>query len=74
MGPSPSKSRLPHVLFGVYLAVCLVCLVWPVYAWAGDRVEPRFFGLPFAFAWHIGWIVLTLIVLFVYDRCVGSRD
>ena len=66
-------TSLPHVLFGAYVVVCIVSLVWPVYAWVGERVEPRPLGLPLGFLWNIGWIVLTFIALWLYDRAVGRR-
>jgi hypothetical protein len=66
--------RLPHVLYGVYVAVCLACLVWPVYAWAGARIEPRVLGLPFAFAWNVGWVLASFAALFLYDRATQRRE
>jgi len=69
------SGRLPHLLFGAYLLVCLLALVWPVYAWAGDRIEPRVLGLPFAFAWNILWVAASFLALLAYDRAVhGGRS
>ena len=66
--------RLPHVLYALYVLVCLAALVWPVYAWvAGDRIEPRVFGLPFAFAWNVLWVCLSFAALLAYDRVVHGR-
>ena len=66
-------SRTPYVLLCAYLALSLFCLIWPGYAWLGARVEPFVFGLPFAFAWHIFWVLATCIVLIAFHRSVGGR-
>jgi hypothetical protein len=56
---------MAHVLLGSYLVVCLLALTWPGAAWAA-RVEPRVLGLPFAFAWQIGWILATCVAMGAY--------
>lgn len=67
-------GRMPHVLFGTYIVLCLAALVWPVYAWAGERIEPRVLGLPFAMAWNVGWVLASFVALVLYDRAVnGAR-
>lgn len=55
-----------HILLGAYALVCLACLVWPVYGEVGAHIEPFVFGLPFSFAWVVGWGVLTFAVLCAY--------
>ncbi len=74
MSVRPSGSRLPYVLLGIYIAVCLFAVTWPGYAWFGARVEPRIFGLPFAFAWTIGWVLATFVVLVLFHRSVSRRS
>lgn len=74
MNTRPPASRLPHVLFAVYLAVCLLAAIWPGYAWLGARIEPRVLGLPFSFAWTIGWVLATFLVLILYHRAVSRRS
>lgn len=69
-----SRARLPHVLFALFVATALSALVWPVYAWAGDRIEPRVLGLPFAFAWHVLWVVASFFALLLYDRAVQREE
>jgi hypothetical protein len=71
--PRP-RARLPHVLFAIYLALCLLGSTWPGYALVGARLEPRILGLPFAFAWTIGWVLATFLALILYHRAVGRRD
>ena len=66
------SGRLPHVLFGTLVAVCRAALVWPVYAWAGERIEPRVLGLPFALTWNVGWVVASFVALLLYDRAVNG--
>lgn len=69
---SGRSSRALDVAFGIYCLVALAALTWPVYAWAGARIEPRLAGLPFSMGWVILWIVLTLAVLVAYEA-LGER-
>ncbi|MDA1264580.1 MAG: hypothetical protein O2816_05830 [Planctomycetota bacterium] len=66
-------SRLPHVLYGLFALLCLTALVWPVYAWVGERIEPRILGLPFAFAWNVIWVAASFLALVAYDRTLERR-
>jgi hypothetical protein len=61
------SRRTLDVLFGTYLAICALCVVWPGMAWYGARVEPLVLGLPFCLAWMVGWILATFLVLVLYD-------
>jgi len=71
--PAPRRTgRALDVAFGVYCLCALAALTWPVYAWAGARIEPRLLGLPFSMGWVILWIVLTLVVLVSYEA-LGER-
>ncbi len=67
------SSRVPEILLGLYVAACLFCLAGPGYAWWGSSVEPFVLGLPFSFAWHIGWVLATCLALALYHRAVRSR-
>ena len=69
-----TRGRLPHVLYGAYVVVCLSALIWPLYAWAGGRIEPRVLGLPFAFAWNVFWVLASCAALFSYDRAIHGRE
>ena len=64
-------SRTPHVLLAVYVGLCLLALVWPGYTYLGARVEPRVLGIPFAFAWTIGWVIATFVVMILYHRATS---
>jgi hypothetical protein len=57
---------LRHRLLAIYFVLCALALVWPGYAWLGNRVEPWVLGLPLSFAYNIGWVVLTFAVLVVF--------
>jgi hypothetical protein len=48
-------------------------LTWPGYDWLGNRIEPRWFGLPFSLTWIIGWVSLTFVVLVIYHAS-GERE
>jgi hypothetical protein len=66
------RRRWLDALFALHCAATLVALTWPVYAWAGARVEPRILGLPFSMAWVVLWIALTFAALVLYEL-LGER-
>jgi len=66
------RRRALDLCFALYCALVAVALTWPVYAWAGAKIEPRILGLPFSMGWVILWIVLTLAVLIAYEL-LGER-
>ena len=74
MNPPPSGSRRPYFLFAAYCVVCLLASIWPGFAYLGARIEPRVLGLPFSFAWVIGWVLLTFVVLIFFYRAVSKRS
>lgn len=74
MTPRPPGNRRAHVLFGIYVVVCLAALIWPGYPLLGARVEPRILGLPFAFAYTIGWILATFTALVLFHRAVSREE
>ncbi len=67
------RGRVPHALLGLYLATCLLALVWPGYVWAGNRVEPFVAGLPFSFAWVVGWVIATFLALALFHWTTGGE-
>lgn len=38
-------------------------VVWPIYPWLGDHVEPRVFGLPWSLVYVLAVIGLNTLVL-----------
>ena len=60
-----------------YFLASLFCLTWPGYEWFGGRIRPFILGLPFSFAWAIGWVILTFLVLLCYyllaERETGKK-
>ena len=60
------RTRKRQILFGFYMLICALALTWPGFRWIGNRIEPSVLGLPFSFAWNVGWILLTFLVLVVY--------
>ena len=52
----------------LYFALATACLVWPIYPWLGNRIEPRVFGLPFSLTWILGVIAANFVVLLVLYR------
>lgn len=61
--PKKPAPLMPRVLLACYFVVCAAALTWPVYGWLGNTITPRVLGLPFSFAWNIGWVVMTFVVL-----------
>lgn len=66
MAEEVGTLSLRQILFGLYVIVCMAGLTWPGYALYGNRPEPFVLGLPFVFAWSVGWVALTFVVLVVY--------
>ena len=62
-----------NALLAAYVVVCATALVWPGYAWFGNRIEPFVLGLPFSLAWVTGWVLATFAVLVVY-HVTGVSD
>jgi hypothetical protein len=55
-----------RIALAVYFAICAAALIYPGYAWLGGRVEPYVLGLPFSFAYCVGWVVLSFFVLLAF--------
>ena len=68
------KDRLRHILFGLYVMLCLGAMTWPGYAWLGNSIEPYVLGLPFSLAWVVGWVLATLVALTVYNATGEDED
>ncbi len=66
--PGLGDSRRPALLaFLVVSILSGLALIWPVYPWAVD-LTPYVLGLPFSFAWTVGWLVVVFIALVLLYR------
>ncbi len=71
---SAGGPRWPHWALGAWSLLVTALLIWPAYDWLGNRVEPRVFGLPLAFAWNGILAVATFVVLGAYYLLTEPRD
>ena len=62
-----------NALFALYVLACLSAMTWPAFDLLGNRIEPTVFGVPFTLAWVVGWVLLTFVVMVVYDA-TGEED
>ena len=67
------KPRTADLLFALYAVCCLGAVIWPGYAWWGNRIEPYILGLPFSLAWIVGWVLLSLAALVLYHSVSEGR-
>ena len=69
------RSRRQLVMARFVLALMILvtagALIWPGPQLFTQQVEPFVMGLPFAFAWMVGWVVATCLVLGVYHVLRG---
>lgn len=60
-----------HILAFVGVVLMAGCaLIWPIYS-AVPPIRPFVFGLPFSFAWVVGWLLVVfgaLVVLYRLDE------
>jgi hypothetical protein len=50
----------------------MLAIVWPVYPLAGS-IQPYVLGLPFSFAWVVGWLIVVFVAL-VLLYCTDEPD
>ena len=62
-----------HAALATYFVICAAALIYPGYALLGNRLEPSILGLPLSFAYNIGWVVVTFIVLASYHYATGEE-
>lgn len=62
-----------RALFALYLIAAVLAFGWPGLALVGTRPEPTVLGLPPAFAWTIGWVLATFVVLVIFHKSGGRR-
>ncbi|MGB1015880.1 MAG: hypothetical protein ACPG4T_17215 [Nannocystaceae bacterium] len=51
-----------------YFAAVTLALIWPIYPWLGNHVEPRVMGLPWSLFYVLAWILANTGVLVVLYR------
>ena len=64
---SKRSYGLRDALFLLYVALCLGAMVWPGYAWFGNRIEPYVLGVPFSLFWIVLWVLLSFVALVLYQ-------
>jgi hypothetical protein len=68
--PAVSSSPTSWATRGavLYFVLATAALVWPVYPWLGNHIEPRVWGLPFSLIWVLGIITCNFCVLLLLYR------
>lgn len=59
--------RGPLLVFVTVVVIAGLALLWPVYPFAGN-IRPYVLGLPFSFAWVVGWLVVVFVALVLLYR------
>jgi hypothetical protein len=65
---SGARSRWATRLSLLYFVLATALLIWPIYPWLGNRIEPRLWGLPFSLVWVLGVITANFVILLVLYR------
>ena len=60
-------ERRRRVILLAILAITTLALVWPVYPQVAS-IRPFVLGLPFSFAWVVGWLVVMFVALIWFYR------
>ncbi|MEM6731498.1 MAG: hypothetical protein AAF658_08065 [Myxococcota bacterium] len=55
-----------NLLYGTFVLVCLLAIVWPGYPMLGNRITPLIFGIPFSLMWNVGWVCASFFALLAY--------
>lgn len=77
MSPAPASRRSAWSRAALVWFCCsTAALVWPVYPWLGNRVEPRVAGLPWSLVYVLLVIAANFLVLLVLygRRIVDARE
>lgn len=62
-------SRNVTRLAVLYFLASVALLVWPLYPWIGNRVEPRVSGLPFSLIYVLAIVAANFgVLIFLYSR------
>lgn len=63
-----------NALYGLFVVVCLLAVIWPGYALFGARATPLVLGLPFSLFWNILWVSLSFVALLSYHLTAPQKD
>ncbi len=66
-GLQRADRRGPLLAFLAVTVISGLALIWPVYPFAG-RIRPYVLGLPFSFAWVVGWLIVMFVALVLLYR------
>lgn len=72
-GLQRADRRGPRLAFLVVTVLSGLALVWPIYPLAGG-IRPYVLGLPFSFAWVVGWLVVMFVALVLLYRIDEFND
>ena len=61
-GSVPRRSLLARVAPLFFIATTAL-LVWPLYPWLGNSIEPRVLGLPWSLVYVVGIIIVDAAAL-----------
>ena len=64
--PQPVRHPMASWLYGIFVGLTVLALVWPGPMWVGQFTTPLILGLPPALAWNVGWVVLAFGALLTY--------
>ena len=67
VGTTGNRFKAGDLLLILFLLLCVGCLGWPGYMWFGAKIEPMVFGIPFALAWVVVWMIASFFGLWLYD-------
>lgn len=62
-------KRAAIVLNIVYFVAMTVAVTFPGIQ-PFNRVRPLVFGIPFVFAWVLGWVAISMLVFYVLYRAI----
>lgn len=71
-----SPSRLVQPLAALLFVVATAFLVWPIYPWLGNSIEPRVLGLPWSLAYVLMVIAVdtTALVILYLTRAIDAAE
>lgn len=70
------RPRLAAPLALLLFAATTAFLVWPLYPWLGNSIEPRVLGLPWSLAYVLIVVAVDTVALVVlyYTRAIDAEE